>query len=543
MRILTDVGAVVHGATPLENGHCEVSSMSDEVIEAPSPAPHSAAPTRSLRWEWRTFGRRFGDAERRIAKLNPTGVQESDEIYFISAAGDNVKIRDRLMDVKILREVDADGLEQWAPVLKAKFPLSADDAWAVVQALRVPVYGLRQDSYTFDDVVEKLSDPALGVRMVKVHKRRVRYTIEGCIAECSDVTANGLPTRTIAVESEDSSAVLRAVEILGLSGYTNTSYPRGLADLIDAAPERYAVIDVGTNSIKFHIGQRGSEGVWTTIADRAEITRLGEGLAESGRISEPALNRTVEAISGMAADAKRAGVRAIAAVGTAGLRQARNSAEVIASIHDRSGIEVEVVSGDEEARLAYLATKRALPRSVGTIVVFDTGGGSSQFTFGNGDRVDERFSIDVGAARYTELFGLDRAVSKDVLEQALIAIGADLGRLDDHPAPDAIVGMGGAITNITAVALRLSEYDPDQVQGATVTAEEMDRQIELYGCRDADARRTIVGLQSKRAEVILAGACIVRTVLQKFGKKSLIVSDRGLRHGVLAERFGPVSKE
>src|SRR5207253_2692551 len=119
------------------------------------------------------------------------------------------------------------------------------DAWTVVQALRIPLYGLRQDSYTFDEVVEKLSDPAIGVRIVNVHKQRVRYNIEGCIAECSDITANDLTTLTIAVESEDACAVLRAVEWLGLSGYTNTSYPRGLADLIDAAPERYAVIDVG----------------------------------------------------------------------------------------------------------------------------------------------------------------------------------------------------------------------------------------------------------------------------------------------------------
>ena len=167
--------------------------------------------------------------------------------------------------------------------------------------------------------------------------------------------------------------------------------------------------------------------------------------------------------------------------------------------------------------------------------MFDTGGGSSQFTFGHGTEIDERFSVDVGAARYTERFGLDGAVSEDVLREAMAAISADLARLDGRPTPDALVGMGGAVTNITAVRHGLATYDPAVVQGTILDRAEIDRQIELYRSRDADARRSIVGLQPKRAEVILAGACIVRTVMEKLGKTSLTVSDRGLRHGVLAE--------
>ena len=98
--------------------------------------------------------------------------------------------------------------------------------------------------------------------------------------------------------------------------------------------------------------------------------------------------------------------------------------------------------------------------------------------------------------------------------------------------------MGGAVTNITAVYHQLATYDPDVVQGTILDRDEIDRQIELYRSQDADGRRSIVGLQPARAEVILAGACIVRTILDKLGRDSLVVSDRGLRHGVLAERFG-----
>jgi exopolyphosphatase/guanosine-5'-triphosphate,3'-diphosphate pyrophosphatase len=175
----------------------------------------------------------------------------------------------------------------------------------------------------------------------------------------------------------------------------------------------------------------------------------------------------------------------------------------------------------------------------GSLVVFDTGGGSSQFTFGHDATVDERFSVNVGAVRYTERYRLDRAVSPDVLREAMAAIAADLSRIDGHPVPDALVAMGGAVTNITAVRHRLATYDPAVVQGSVLDRAELDRQIELYRSLDAEARRAIPGLQPKRAEVILAGACIVRTVMEKLGKQSFTVSDRGLRHGVLAERFGP----
>ena len=97
--------------------------------------------------------------------------------------------------------------------------------------------------------------------------------------------------------------MVRAVAGLGLGGYTNISYPRALAALIDDEPERYAVIDVGTNSVKFHIGARDAHGTWRTVVDRAEVTRLGEGLAETGAIGDTPLERTVAAISGMVDEA------------------------------------------------------------------------------------------------------------------------------------------------------------------------------------------------------------------------------------------------
>ena len=300
----------------------------------------------------------------------------------------------------------------------------------------------------------------------------------------------------------------------------------------------YGVIDVGTNSVKFHIGERRADGSWTTLVDRAEVTRLGEGIADTGDIAPAAIKRTAEAIAAMAAEARSNHATALVAVGTMGMRSAGNSDDFIARVRERTGVTIEVIPGGEEARLAYLAAVEGLGLTGGRRVVFDTGGGSTQFTIGDGRDVEDQFSVDVGAVRLTSEFGLGGPVSRERLDEALRAVAGEFGRLDGVPSPEALVGMGGAITNMTAVMLGLATYDPEAVQGRVMSLAAVDRQIELYRAHDVEERRQIVGLQPKRADVILAGACVVRTVMDRLGKHALTVSDRGLRHGVLHERFG-----
>ena len=489
------------------------------------------------RWEWRTFGPRFGRAEAAFAAMTPTGVQESDEIYLLGAGPDVVKVRADLMDIKTLREVDSHGFERWEPVMKAAFPMPAEDARRVADSLGIPAATLDRETYSLDQFLEAAA-PSGVVRAVPVHKRRVRYTVNGCSSEVTDVVADGRSTRTIAIESEDPEAVAVAVRSVGLDGYVNTNYPRGLEALNLGRPPRYAVIDVGTNSVKFHVAELDAEGRWHAVIDRAEVTRLGEGIEETGAIGAEPMERTAAAIHDMVEEARESGALAIAMVGTAGMRAATNRDEVVAAVRDRTGLTVEVISGEEEARLAFLATKNRLGLGEGTVVVFDTGGGSTQLTFTHGDTVDERFSLPIGAVRITEQFGLDQEVSQEVVREARTAIAAEFTQLDGKPRPDALVAMGGAVTNLSAVMQSLAVYDNDAVDGSVIDQAEIERQIELYRSRDAAARREIVGLQPARAEVILAGACVVATVMEKLGHDSLKVSDSGLRHGLLVERFG-----
>jgi exopolyphosphatase/guanosine-5'-triphosphate,3'-diphosphate pyrophosphatase len=488
------------------------------------------------RWEWRVAGEPAEAAVRRIG--DPAGSErESDEVYLLSADGeDSVKVRDGLMDVKHRQEVDENGLERWCPVLKAAFPLSAADVGTILGALRLT--GLAPEpAGTLDELLARLRLRA-DVRAVEVHKRRRKFELGGCSAEVSDLRADGREVRTVAVESEDPQRLLAVVREHGLGAAANVSVVLALKRLVGFGGRRAAVVDVGTNSVKFHLAEQRPDGTWRALVDRAEVTRLGEGVHETGRLAEDAEARTLEAIAGMAAEARRAGAEEIAAVGTAWLRTASDGPEFVAAVEERCGLRVDVISGEDEARLAYLAAVSALSLPSEPIVVFDTGGGSSQFTFGHGTQVDEHVSVAVGAVRLTERFGLDAAVEGETLRAALDAVAADLAVLHDRPSPAALVGLGGAVTNLAAVKLRLERYDPDRVQGTVLDRAEVDRQLELYRTRGAEERRGIVGLQPGRADVILAGACVVRTVLDQLGCESLTVSDRGLRHGVLVDCFG-----
>ena len=493
------------------------------------------------RWEWRTFGEPLDSADRVLAQFEIKSDHDSDETYLLSVHSDaSVKIRDGLMDVKHLRQVDDAGLELWLPVMKAEFPIAAADVEAVLTTLNVAVPALSRLRYELDQLIAELVEPHPDLHAAAVRKRRRRYVIDECMVEMTEIATAGSSTRTVAVESPDTALVSATVAKLGLHDRRNVCVARGLKAMIGFGTQVFCGIDVGTNSVKFHLAERRADGAARTVVDRADVTRLGEGLDETGGLTEAAIHRTVDAIAGMVDEARRHGAAAIAAVGTAGLRIAPNRQTLLDAVKARTGIDVEVISGEEEGRLAYLAATSALPLARGRLVVFDSGGGSSQFTFGEGTRVDERFSVDVGAVRFAERFGLAGAVERDTVDAALTAIAGDLTRLDGRERPAAVIGMGGTVTNLTAVKHGLAKYDPDVVHGTVLDIGEIDRQIELYRTRDADQRRAIPGLQPARAEVILAGACVVRTILTKLGHDSLTVSDRGLRHGVFLERFAGV---
>jgi len=185
------------------------------------------------RWEWRTFGESFGESDDRFALLEAGSVQESDELYLLSPAADaNVKVRNLLMDIKTLEQVNPDGLEQWKPVMKGAFPLPAAVVTSVFKALGVAPPPLARSDYTLEQFITELAEPTQRLRAVQVHKKRARYKVGGCMAEMTEVVADGKRTRTVAIESEDPAQVIAAVRELKLDRFENISYPRGLKQVL-----------------------------------------------------------------------------------------------------------------------------------------------------------------------------------------------------------------------------------------------------------------------------------------------------------------------
>ncbi|PID56447.1 phosphatase [candidate division KSB3 bacterium] len=300
--------------------------------------------------------------------------------------------------------------------------------------------------------------------------------------------------------------------------------------------ERYAVLDIGTNSIKLHVAEKNFDGQWKSVWDSAKITRLGEGLQAAGKLGINAMERTIAVMSEMKTLAHTHGVQEIVAAGTMCLRTASNAADFIRRVQEQCGITVEVLSGEEEARLAYLAVQSGLSLDRGALMIFDTGGGSTEFIFGRNNALERRFSVNVGAVRLTEEILLSDPVSTAEVDRTVAAIAEDLAGFELNGTVDRIVGIGGTVTTLSGVKQRLSEYRPDRIQGSMVELSEIERQIDMYAAKTIAERQAIIGLHPQRADVILAGALIVREILKKARVESLTVSGRGMRHGLLVDR-------
>ena len=375
------------------------------------------------RWEWRTFGDDFGAAEAQLGALGVERVEESDEVYLLSRHGDAaVKVRHGLLDVKGLVAAD-DGLEQWMPVAKSAFPVSRDDVGAALARLRVEPPPLDREAYTVEDLLEAVR-PIDALLAVEVHKRRSHFRVGGCMADISEIRTDHGSTRSLAVESEDPARLLATVRSLGLATRANVCMTRGLKVL---AARRGALRGDRRRHQLGQVARRraGADGAWCARRRPRDRTRLARAATAAGALGPEPMARTLDAIAAMAGEARRAGAAAIAAVGTAGVRAAANAAEFVGAVEPRCDVRIETIPGEEEGRLAYLAAKSGLGLARGSLAVFDTGGGNSQFTFGDGDVVEEQFSVPLGAVRLTERHGLERAVSQETVRDTLDQIAAD----------------------------------------------------------------------------------------------------------------------
>ena len=294
----------------------------------------------------------------------------------------------------------------------------------------------------------------------------------------------------------------------------------------------YTILDIGTNSIKFFVAGIENQHI-KVFEDINNISRLGEGLYKTGKISEEAIQRNIVALKEFLEIAKKYKSDQVITVGTMGLRTAKNAQEFITKVKEELGLKIKVLSGEDEARFSYFATISTLSINDKDILVFDTGGGSTEFIYGKGDMIKERFSLNIGAVQPTEEYLKSDPVTVEEWEELNTTISEFLEKNFPDRKVDQIVGIGGTVTSMGAIKHEMKKYDAETIQGSELTLDDVQHQIKMFREKTIQQRKEIVGLQPKRADVILAGATIVMNILLLNNKDRFILSDRGLRHGII----------
>jgi exopolyphosphatase/guanosine-5'-triphosphate,3'-diphosphate pyrophosphatase len=307
--------------------------------------------------------------------------------------------------------------------------------------------------------------------------------------------------------------------------------------------QRFAAIDVGTNTVLLLVVEIDEKGCFEVLEDRVEITRLGEGVDRHGVLSDGAQGRTLEALQDYVLGCRNFGVDEIALVGTSALREAKNSRNFIARLRDELSIDLRVLSGEEEACYAYLAAQRGLSLQCHELVVVDVGGGSTEFIWGRDNALVRWASLPLGSVRLTERFLHSDPVRDAEVASLIQCVDLELERLcfgepaEPGFAGEVMVGIAGTFTTLAAIEKELKKYSHSAVHGVSLSQTQIKRQIQLFKDKTVAERKKIVGLEPGRADVILAGAVLIDRIMTVLAKDQVVVSDQGVRYGLLYEKL------
>ncbi len=303
---------------------------------------------------------------------------------------------------------------------------------------------------------------------------------------------------------------------------------------------RLATIDIGTNTTLLLIAEAG-DGEARVLAERAHITRLGRGIGADGGLGRAGIERTLTVLTDYVALAREYDA-ALHAVGTEALRRAPNARDFLEPAGRILGAPVEVIDGDREAALSYLAAQRSFPEETkGTAVVLDIGGGSTEIIVAPAGRVEFRRSLPVGSVRLTEKHIHDDPATPAEVAAVTDEVARQLSSVPFPSGPITLIGTAGTVTSLAAMSLGLQSYDPTRVHGHHLTLPALDRQIDRLRASTQAEREKMAGLDPKRADVILGGACILRQIALSARADEILVSDRGIRWGLLFEKAFGVS--
>lgn len=299
-----------------------------------------------------------------------------------------------------------------------------------------------------------------------------------------------------------------------------------------------AVIDIGSNSIKMHVA-RVVSGELTVIRDETEVVRLGRGMSATGFLGEASMKLSCETVTKMAQRATRLGADVFIA-GTMALRTAGNADEFIKMIKDSTGLDVHVLTGEDEAKYSWIGAVDGFNTDE-NLIMFDSGGGSTEFVSGRGNNVEKITSVPVGAVNLSERFFNihDKPIKKAFCDEAVNYVKNLLlekhidGFITGKSSETQIIGVGGGVVTMAGVKLACENFVPSKFHGSILTIRDVNRQIQMYSSLNLSERQNVIGLPANRADVILGSACIVLAAFEILKANHCIVSINGLRHGIL----------
>ncbi len=299
---------------------------------------------------------------------------------------------------------------------------------------------------------------------------------------------------------------------------------------------RLATIDLGSNTVRVLVVE--AEGLrWRPLYQAQRVTRLGERQAVAGQLLDGPMRRTVEAVADFVAAARAWSVSEVRVVATSAVREAVNRDDFIARVRTATGHMVEVVSGEEEARLTLQGVAAGLPHLGGSFILFDIGGGSTEFVLAQDGRAVTAVSLRLGVIPLAERFVDQGPVSPErfALMRRAVEVRLDRGlppRLTAARAPG-LVGTAGTVTALAALDLELPAYDADRVHGHVLRRAAVEGLRLRLGAMTLQRRARLPCMEPGRADVLIPGIAICLSIMERLGHDSLVVSDRGLREGIL----------
>jgi len=303
-----------------------------------------------------------------------------------------------------------------------------------------------------------------------------------------------------------------------------------------------ASIDVGSNTVRLLVAEVNEGRIVKKVLDLMEITRLGEGLSRHRRLRPEARRRTLEALKKFAARIDKTGAVGVTAVATEALRKAEDSAAFIADVKDETGLTLELISGEEEARRTLLGVRAGVSGFglEGKKLIIDIGGGSTELVL-TVDWVEHKtLSLPLGAVTLYERFLINDPPSTLELAELERHCMEVLSSLDDFIGGNGsihLVGTAGTITTLAAVDMAMETYDPVKVTGHRISRDTVAILMRRFAGLSSENRKLIAGLEPGREDIILSGTVLLGVVMDKANTGSVVVCDFGLREGNLLDYF------